>query len=36
MVDLASLVGIAESDARKALAVISSLISPAGPVQVVG
>ena len=36
MVDLASLVGIAEPDARKALAVISSLISPAGPVQVVG
>jgi ribonuclease P/MRP protein subunit RPP1 len=36
MVGLASLVGIAEPDARKALAVITSLISPSGPVQVVG
>ncbi|MEI7435010.1 MAG: RNase P subunit p30 family protein [Methanomicrobiales archaeon] len=36
MVNLASLVGIAEPDAREALAVIKSLISPAGPVQVVG
>jgi ribonuclease P/MRP protein subunit RPP1 len=35
MVGLASLLGIAEPDARKALSVISSLISPAGPVQVV-
>jgi ribonuclease P/MRP protein subunit RPP1 len=36
MVGLASLVGISEPDARKALSVISSLISPAGPVHVVG
>jgi ribonuclease P/MRP protein subunit RPP1 len=36
MVGLASLVGIAEPDARKALAMITSLISPVGPVQVVG
>jgi ribonuclease P/MRP protein subunit RPP1 len=36
MVGLASVVGIAEPDARKALSVISSLISPDGPVQVVG
>ncbi len=35
MVDLASLVGIAEPDARKALATVNSLLSPVGPVQVV-
>jgi ribonuclease P/MRP protein subunit RPP1 len=36
MVNLASLVGITEPDARKALAGIRSLITPRGPVQVVG
>jgi ribonuclease P/MRP protein subunit RPP1 len=35
MVNLASLVDISEPDARGALATIKSLISPAGPVQVV-
>ena len=36
MVNLASLVGIAEPDAREALAAIRGLITPCGPVQVVG
>jgi len=36
MVNLASLVGIAEPDAREALAAIRGLIAPCGPVQVVG
>ncbi|MCX6700984.1 MAG: ribonuclease P [Methanomicrobiales archaeon] len=35
ILDLASLVGIAEPDARKALATVKSLLSPVGPVQVV-
>ena len=36
MVNLASLVGITEPDAREALAGIRNLIAPRGPVQVVG
>jgi ribonuclease P/MRP protein subunit RPP1 len=36
MVNLASLVGIEESDARLALTTINGLIAPGGPVQVVG
>jgi ribonuclease P/MRP protein subunit RPP1 len=36
MVDLASLVGIEETDAREALATINGLIAPGGPVQVIG
>ncbi len=35
IVNLASLVGIEESDAREALATVSHLIAPRGPVQVV-
>ena len=36
MVNLATLVGIEESDARVALTTINSLIAPGGPVRVVG